>query len=300
MARWADRGIPQVREYAVPAIGSLGRFPSPPGSWSDPGPGLLDALAEATETSADDDTRYALSCLALRAGSGSIAATDGRQVTIRAGFAFPWDEDLLVRRSPLFASRELPRDQAVQIGKTDDHVAVRVGPWTIWLAIRADARFPHVDHVIPEPGSAATRLRLDPADAAFLADALGRLPGAELANGPATVDLNGVVAVRARATDQDTPTELVLSRSSYSGTPVRFQTNRAFLARAVRLGCGGLEVADADSPVVGRAGGLVFAWQPLAKDSALGPSDDVIRIESDPAPPPRPSRTMGPRNRGAS
>ena len=68
VVRWTDRGIPQVREYTVPAIASLGRFVTPPASWTDLEPGLLDALAEATATAADDDTRYALSCLALRGG----------------------------------------------------------------------------------------------------------------------------------------------------------------------------------------------------------------------------------------
>ena len=50
----------------------------------------------------------------------------------------------------------------------------------------------------PAPDAATSRLRLDPADAAFLADALGRLPGADRPNAPVTVDLNGRVAVRAR------------------------------------------------------------------------------------------------------
>ena len=56
--------------------------------------------------------------------------------------------------------------------------------------------------------------------------------------------------------------------------------NRTFLGRALRLGFGELEVVDAGSPVVCRAGRRVFAWQPLSQESALEPADDVIRIES--------------------
>lgn len=297
VARWSDRGIPQAREYAVPAIDSLGQFPSPPTAWTEMAPGLLDALAEATDTSADDSTRYALGCLQLRGESGSIAATDGRQVLIRAGFAFPWDGEVLIPRSPLFGCKDLPRDLPLQVGKTDDHVVFRLGPWTIWEEIKTGVRFPDVDRILPGPGSVATRLRLDPGDARFLLDALGRLPGADQANGPTTVDLNGRIAVRARASDQASSTELVLSRSAYTGEPVRFNTNRDFLSRALRLGCGELEVADADSPVVGRSGDRVFAWQPLSKESAIEPADDVVRVDSPSHPATTPAPSGGPPER---
>ena len=51
------------------------------------------------------------------------------------------------------------------------------------------------------------------------------------------MDLNGKVAVRATASDQpDQVTELVLSRSGYTGSPVCICTNRALLERALRLG----------------------------------------------------------------
>ena len=110
--------------------------------------------------------------------------------------------------------------------RTITHVALKCDPWTILLEIQTSARFPRVDMAFPAPDAATARLRLDPADAAFLADALGRLPGSEIHNAPVTVDLNGQVAVRARGPEGDATTELVLSRSSYGGTPVRFQTNR--------------------------------------------------------------------------
>jgi hypothetical protein len=279
VARWADRGIPQAREYPVTPIGTAS-FPGPPASWSEAPAGLLDALAEATATAAEDDRRYALSCLALRGSSGSIGATDGRQALVQGGFSFPWAGDLLVRRSPLFACRDLPRGLPASIGRAEAHVALRIGPWTIWLEVMEDLRFPDVDRILPGRHDAATRLRLDPADARFLLDSLGRLPGADEPNAPATVDLNGKVAVRARASGEGPATELVLSRSSYTGPPVRLQTNREPLARAIRLGFAEFEVVDADSPLVGRDDRRVLAWQPLAKDSAIGPADDATRIES--------------------
>jgi len=303
VVRWSDKGIPKVHDYAIPTIAETSSFPSSPDTWSEVPADLLVALAEATATSAEDDTRYALGCLLLKAGRDGheVVATDGRQVLIRGGFAFPWAGDVLIRRSPLFASRELPRDRPWSIGRTDTHLALKCDPWTVLLEIQAQARFPRVDMVFPTPESATARLRLDPADAIFLTEALGRLPGPDAPNAPVTVDLNGRIAVRARGPESDATTELVLSRSSYGGAPVRFQTNRDFLARAVRLGFAEVEVVDPTSPIVCRAGHRAYAWQPLDADSAIGPTEDVTRIESHlqpqpqaPRPPEAPPRTSPP------
>src|SRR5205823_4870632 len=116
--------------------------------------------------------------------------------------------------------------------RTDTHVVLQAGAWTFWLAVQVDARFPRIEQVIPGPSAVTTRLRLD---------------GGDAANEPVTVDLNGQVAVRARASDHGPVTELVLARSGYTGTPVRVSTNRGFLARAVKLGFTAVEVVDADS-----------------------------------------------------
>ncbi len=285
VARWTDRGIPQAREYAVPAV-PPGEFPAMPDAWADAPPGWLDALAEAAATTAEDDTRYALGCLLIKDGRDGheVVATDGRQMLIRGAFRLPWDGDVLIRRSPIFACKGLPRDRPWSVGRAGDHILLRSGPWTIAAEIQTDARFPRVDQVFPAADAAASRLRLDPADAAVLADALGRLPGADSPNAPVTVDLNGRVAVRARGAGDDPATELVLGRSAYTGVPVRFQTNREFLGRAVRLGFAEIEVIDPASPIACRTGGRAYAWQPLDAESAIAPSDDAVRIESVPRP----------------
>ena len=284
LVRWDDRGIPRSKEYQVPAPDGLPPFPGLPLAFETCPGDLLDALAEAALTTEEGSTRYALDCVQMKGATGELVATDGRQILIQGGVRFPWDGDLLVRSTPLFASRALPRDRPVGVGRTDAHVAVRAGDWTVWLTVRPDARFPRTEQAVPDAAAAATRLRLDPEDAEFLGRALGRLPGADDLNGPATLDLNGCVAVRARGADDAHVTELVLSRSGYTGTSVRVNANRAFLARVVRLGFAEVGVVDADSPVVCRDGARVFCFQPLSKEAAIGPSDDVTRVESNSAP----------------
>ena len=209
MARWSDRGVPATREYDVPEVGTGVDFPDPPDSWHEAAPALLDALAEASATAGEASARYALDCIQIRGGRGEVAATDGRQLLVLGGFHFPWPGDLLVGRCPAFARPELPRDDGVDVGLAGEFVALRVGPWTIWLATRSGVRFPDVDRALPFAGSAAARLQLHPTDARFLVDAVGRLPGADDEDAPATLDLNGRVAVRARG-EGGPATELVL------------------------------------------------------------------------------------------
>ncbi len=287
VARWSDRGVPATREYDIPEVGPLADFPDPPDLWHEAAPALLDALAEAGSTAGEASPRYALDCIQIRGGRGEVAATDGRQLLVLGGFHFPWPGDLLVGLCPAFARPELPRDDGVDVGLAGDHVALRAGPWTIWLATRSGVRFPDVDRAMPAAG-AATRLHLHPSDARFLADALDRLPGADDGDAPATLDLNGRVSVRARGAGGPA-TELVLARSSYTGPPARAAMNRAYLARAARLGFVEVEVAGPDAPLCGRDGRRTYAWQPLGEAALVGPSDDAVRVESTAAEVPAPA-----------
>lgn len=279
-ARWEDRGIPQTRSYTILEPGDRPPFPEPPGAFETCSAGTLNILTEAAATTDSDSTRYALGCLQFRGRSGEVIATDGRQILIQGGFHFPWDEDLLISSTSLFGSRGLPRDLPVSIGKTDSHVVLRTGDWTMWLSIRTDARYPRIAEVIPDEHVPASRFRLAPEDAAFLDQALDRLPGGEGLYAPVTLDLNGRVSVRARADDNRAVTELVLVRSLYGGEPVQVSTSRHFLSRAVRLGFTEVQIQSADDPVVCRDSHRIYLWQPLSKDSVIEPADDAVRIDS--------------------
>ena len=256
------------------------RRPGPPTR-----PGCSTALAEATETGIPDATRYALNCVQLQGGRDQVVATDGRQLLVRSGFRFPWPDDLLIKGSPIFACRALPRDEPVEVGRTDTHVVLRAGPWTIWLEIQKDVRFPDVERVIPAPAEVVTRLRVDPEDARFLESSLARLPGGEELNSPVTLDLNGKIAVRANAPDQPQQvTELVLNRSNYTGSPVCVGHQPVVPGPGA---CGWASPRSA-SPASNRRSSAgtrsrVYAVQPLSGGSTPGPDANVIRIESNAA-----------------
>jgi hypothetical protein len=88
------------------------------------------------------------------------------------------------------------------------------------------------------------------------------------------------VAVRAKSLDQPTPTELTLTESSVSGEPIRINTNRRYLARALNLGFREVYVFSPKTPVSCRDGRRQFAWALLNPESAIPPTTDVVRIES--------------------
>jgi hypothetical protein len=285
VVRWDDRGIPQTREYDLTTpVDRLDPMPELPAAWnSNPGE-FLTALAQATETGDPDSQRYALGCIQLEGTRGQIVATDGRQALVQSGFRFPWESDLLIKGRPVFACRALPRDQPVEVGRTDTHVVFRLGDWTIWCEIQKEALFPEVERVLPADAEITTRLHLEPDDAGFLDTALGRLPGADENGSPVTIDLNGAVALRASAAEQPHQvTELVLSRSSYTGSPLSITISRTFLGRALRLGFTEIGFTGVESPLICRDQRTIYAVQPFTGGAPLGPDDSVTRIESHPA-----------------
>jgi hypothetical protein len=100
-----------------------------------------------------------------------------------------------------------------------------------------------------------------------------------------TLELNGSIAVRAKAADQTKPTELVLNNSAWSGEPVRINTNRRFLARAVSLGFRDLFLFGPKPPAACQEGNRRYAWALLDPEAAIRPSENPIRLESPPARP---------------
>ena len=154
------------------------------------------------------------------------------------------------------------------------------GPFQAPADINADGRFPKIEDCVPDPIAAIGKLIVDPADAAFLGDAIGRLPNSDDLHHPVTLDLNGQVIVRATAADQPRPTELVLVNSGFSGEPTRLCTDRRFLARAANLGFGELCVFGPDKPVLARDDRRQMVWTVLDADLAAPVAADPVRIES--------------------
>ncbi|MCY2990611.1 MAG: hypothetical protein NTY19_22440 [Planctomycetota bacterium] len=283
-ASWTDKRVPMVVEYLPDAPDELPDFPAPPAESTVNEPCLWTALREAADTTESGRIRFALDCLQLRGQQGQIIATDSRQVLVQSGFHFPWTEEVLVPASAVFGCRDLPTDQPVGIGKSDDWVTFTIGPWSIALRLEKDARFPDVTHHISDPQFATARLRLSDADAEFLTQTLPRLPTNDEHNCPVTVDLNGQVVVRARGEGQPRATELVLSNSRLEGDPIVFNTNRRYLDRAARLGFRDVHLFGNNVPALCDDGrrqyGRQYLWALLEPGQPIANHPDNVRIES--------------------
>jgi hypothetical protein len=278
-AQWQDGVVPQVKEYDGEDPAKLPQWPALPIAMTPQDPSLWKALADAAQSAGTEAVRYALTDIQLRGRSGEIVATDGRQLLIQSGYPFPWQEDLRIPATPLFACKELASEDPLSLGHTDAYLTLQLGPWTMHLYFDKEGRYPKVDDVLPSPSATLTHWRIDPADSAFLAKALPRLPGAQDEHAPITVDLNGQALLRARDAEQNRTTELVLARSS-ADRPVRFVVNRNFVARALELGLTEAHIVNADSVFLFQDARRKFVVMPLSKDTAVPASKDALRIQS--------------------
>jgi hypothetical protein len=294
---WVVDSVPQTRTFIIENAPDAITLPEV--DFTDNAPELLVALKEAAQTCDHSSTRYALSCIQLRGEAGEVVATDGHQLLVEGGFQFPWDDNVLIPGSKLLTHREFRTGDSVKISRAEDVVVLNVGPWTAWMSIEKERRFPEIDQVIPNVNAAIATVSIPQDDGDFLARVVKQLPANDEQHSPVTVDLNGSIAVRARTDGAKIPTELVLTRSSRTGDPVRFCTDRKLLARAMQLGFDGLHVFGPDSPVLCIQGDRKFVWMLLDKDGAIKPSKQAIRIESaatseSAAQPPTPSRNPTP------
>jgi len=278
VAQWTDGSVPQLVQFGQPEPPD--EFPAMPTDMVDSPSELLRALADACTVTDPEPTRYALSCVQLDGDKGRIAASDGHQIFAQTGFAFPWDGALLLPASKVFGCPHLPADEQVSIGRTEEWLTVRAGPWTFHFRLNVDGRFPRVDDCLPSDASATATLEVADSDAAFLLSNIKRLPKSDDFNEPVTLDLNGEVVVRAQGEDQQPATELALVNSIRSGNVIRMNTNRSLFARALALGFRQVRFIAPDQPAFCREGNRAYVWAPLSPGDAIKATKNVNRIES--------------------
>lgn len=283
---WRDGNVPQLLQYDMKPPADPQPLPAWPEDLVENPPNLLRALYEASETTDPGSARFALGCLRLRGEDGTIAASDGQQLLVQGGFHFPWAGDVLLPGNRIFGSSDLPRDVPVRIAKSGDWLVLGIGPWRLGFRINTQGRFPKLDTHVPRPEAASARCRLADGDAEFLAQTIPRLPCEDSTNDPVTVELNGAVVVRAHSADPVPPTEAIARHSTWEGEPLRVNTNRRYLARALRLGFRELCFFGAMSPMACFDGTRSYIWALLDHASAIRPDENATRIESPACEPP--------------
>ena len=278
LATWRDKGVPVVMRYAIPDAATSDDFPVSAEAMTENPISLLAALRDASGIADPASTRFALDHIELCGDSGTIAASDGRQVLVQRGFSFPWQGKLLIPRCTVFGYKELRSPTKIDISANEDWLSLCIGPWLYHLKLGKDLRFPNVTDHLRSPNDAATRLDFSPADAQSISQSLSRLPGNDDLYRPVTLDMNGQIAIRARSEEQPQPTELLLCESTYSGDALRISTDRSYLACALRLGFRELLFFGPDTPVQCSDDKRDYVWALLNPDSVIKPSAKALRV----------------------
>ncbi len=281
LARWQDGSIPCSKQFEPSDSTRDLVVPTLPETFAENPPAALSILHEAMLTIAKDPFRFATDLIQLRGKDGMVVATNGHHLLVQRGLALGWEEEIVCHATRLFGCADLlPQDQAVLIGKSADYVAVRTGPWTFYLGIEQERRYPAVDHTIWPPEAAKTTWELSPLDAQFLTEQLPRIPGAEEDTQPITLDLNGQVAIRAQSATDDAPTELRLRNSSSTGDATRVAIDRRFLLRAINLGFERIHFCDPGQSILCADASRSYLWMPLHPESSIPTSRKALVIES--------------------
>ena len=175
VASWLDGGVRSNSNSMARCPARTG-VPKIPEEFAAAGDDLWVALRDATATADSQSIRFALSHMQLRGQQGQIVTTDGRQALVQGGFSFPWSDDLLIPAPPVLGCSDLAQYEPPVIGRTDDWVALRLGPWTILLQINKEGRYPRVEDILGDARSGPSKLHLADNDVSFLVAALRNCP----------------------------------------------------------------------------------------------------------------------------
>src|SRR5262249_48867460 len=145
---------------------------------------------------------FSLTRVQLAGKSGEVVGTDGRQLLVQGGFELPWQESLLLPALPVYRADELNVGEELRVGRTDRHLALVNGPWTVLLAIDDKGRFPDYRAVVPKAKSVPSVLDLDAGDVDYLLGTIPGLPGEDENHAPITLELGKQAALRVNHADQ--------------------------------------------------------------------------------------------------
>jgi len=158
---------------------------------------------------------------------------------------------------------------------------MRLGAWTLHLAVDTAAKFPRLDDVLRRPQDATTRWALSPADAQFVLESLPTLLATEEEGARSvTLDLGSQAVVRTKVANDAPIQELLLSTSPSSGAPLQISTLPSYLLQALRLGLREFSFYGADTIQIGRGEQRAYCWMPAPPESVIAPSAEASRIES--------------------
>ena len=172
--RWMGRSGPGEVAFDIAVDRASATMPVVPDDMPPVAPSFLAALHECGRTTAGESTRFALTRVQVRGQHGQVIGTDGAVAFIRCGFKLPFADDCLVPAVRAFGRKELAAHADLRVGRTDTHLVVAAGPWTVGLRVDRGGRYPDVAGVIPR--RLPTTVGVDDTDAANVIEYLNAQP----------------------------------------------------------------------------------------------------------------------------
>jgi hypothetical protein len=241
--------------------------------------GLLTALHECGRSTTKEPIRFALNCVQLRGSTGEVIGTDAKHALIWGGFTFPFREDVLVPAVSVFAVKEWLAEHEVTVGRTDTHVFIASGAWTMWMPINSTGRYPDVASCIPR-SFRPTTVTLSEEDAARVLKVLPTWPAPDDTNRAVTLDATTGPVLRAAGGDGP-PVEILLRTSQVTNPSGQVAITRVTLGRALSLGLRDVRIVDAEKPVV---------FSDSTRNLVVLPLDAQLIVSGNTSAPENPSR----------
>jgi hypothetical protein len=186
---------------------------------------------------------------------------------------------VLVPAVSVFATKEWLAASEATVGRTETHVVIASGPWTLWLPIHSTGRYPDVGSCIPRSHHPTT-VTVSDEDAARVLKVLPNLPAPDDTNQAVTLDATTVPVLRAANCDGP-PVEILFRTSQVTNPSGLVAINRVTLGRALSLGLRDVRIVDAEKPVV---------FSDSTRKLVVLPLDAQLIVAGNTAAPENPSR----------
>ncbi len=219
-----------------------------------------DYFNTCTQVISTEMARYRIDCICLDGDKNQMLATDGRQIFIGNGIAFPWQGKCLLPVGPTLPDRVLFNGATLSVAKSANELLFRNGPWTYQIQT-PEPNFPDPQAILPHHGDTDLLIQLHEEDAKRIEELLPLMPGGESPTRYVTLDAAEELLLHAE--HHGAEATLPLKSTLWMGDPIHVSFNRDYLLRAIRLGHRELRFQAGTKPVLTRSKDTLYLFMPV-------------------------------------